>query len=75
VVPLSLGRYHGAHVPLGASLRVSDLVFAIWIGVVFNHQYLDQKIWKISKDDRLNVDLRLQASAVGRLSERMAPAT
>ena len=40
-------------------LRVSDLVFAIWIGIVFNHQYLDQKIWKLSQDDTLNADLGL----------------
>jgi hypothetical protein len=74
-VPLSLGRYHGAHVPIGGALRVSDLVFAIWIGVVFNHQYLDQKIWKISKDARLNTDLRLQTTTDRQLSDALAPAT
>jgi len=66
-VPLSLGSFHWAHAPLGgSSLRVADLVFAVWVGVVFNHQYLDQKIWKLSRDDRLNEDLRLATPSAAR---------
>jgi hypothetical protein len=61
-VPLSIGRFGWSQVPIGQSLRVSDLVVAVWIGVVFNHQYLDQKIWRISRDDQLNEDLRLPAA-------------
>jgi len=58
-VPFSFGRFHWAHLSLGGALKVSDLVFAIWVGIVFNHQYLDQKIWKISRDERLGRDLHL----------------
>ena len=57
-VPFSLGRSAWAYAPLG-QYRVADLVGAIWIGFIFHHQYLDQRIWKISKDRRLNRDLRL----------------
>jgi len=57
-VPFSLGRFAWAHAPLGR-YRVADLVGAIWIGFIFHHQYLDQRIWKISRDRQLNRDLHL----------------
>jgi hypothetical protein len=56
-VPFALGRYAAATSPLGGMFRVSDLVAAAWIGLVFHHQYLDQRIWKISCDRTLNRDL------------------
>lgn len=58
-VPFALGQYAAAGQPLGGMFRVSDLVAATWIGVVFHHQYLDQRIWKISRDRALTQDLRL----------------
>lgn len=45
---MSLGLFH-----------VSDLALAFWWGFSFHHYYLDQKIWRVSKDARLNEDLRL----------------
>jgi hypothetical protein len=62
-VPLGIGRYAGAALPLGGMFRVSDLVAATWIGMVFQHQYLDQRIWKISRDRGLNRDLGLSRVA------------
>lgn len=35
------------------------LTLAFWWGFAFNHYYLDQKIWKVSKDRQLNKDLQL----------------
>jgi hypothetical protein len=35
------------------------LVIGLWWGFAFNHYYLDQKIWKISKDKELTRDLKL----------------
>ena len=61
-VPLALGRYAGAVSPLGGMFRVSDLVAAAWIGLVFHHQYLDQRIWKLSRDSELNRALKLPYS-------------
>ncbi len=58
-VPLGLGQYGGASSLIGGMFRVSDVVAATWIGLVFHHQYLDQRIWKISRDRGLNRDLRL----------------
>jgi hypothetical protein len=58
-VPFTFGSFPWAHAPLGMSYRVSDLVAATWIGVIFHHQYLDQRIWRISRDRQLNQDLQL----------------
>jgi hypothetical protein len=58
-VPFAFGHYADATRSVGGMFRVSDVVAATWIGVVFHHQYLDQRIWKISGDRALNVDLRL----------------
>jgi hypothetical protein len=58
-VPFGVGQYEGARLFVGSNFRVSDLIAATWIGVVFHHQYLDQKIWKISRDRTLVRDLRL----------------
>jgi hypothetical protein len=58
-VPFAFAIFPWAHAPLGMSYRVSDLVAAIWIGMIFHHQYLDQRIWRISRDRQLNQDLQL----------------
>ncbi len=60
-VPFLPVRFTGADVALGQGFRLSDLVAAFWVGVVFHHQYLDQKIWKVSRDPELRADLRLGA--------------
>jgi hypothetical protein len=62
-VPLLPARFAWSHLSLGMSYTVADLVSAIWIGFIFHHQYLDQRIWKISSDRRLNHDLHLNARA------------
>jgi len=63
-VPLLPMRFGWSHTALGHSpYRMADLVFAIWIGFVFQHQYLDQRIWKISSDRRLGEDLHLAGAA------------
>jgi hypothetical protein len=60
-VPLSLGRSSWASVPFGGTFHVADLVGAIWIGFVLHHYCLDQRIWRLASDRRLNQDLRLTA--------------
>lgn len=62
-VPLLPWRWSGAHQSLGMTYTIADLVGAVWIGFIFHHQYLDQRIWKISSDRRLNRDLGLTADA------------
>lgn len=39
------------------------LIVGIWWGFAFNHYYLDQKIWRLSKDKRLNQDLGIATAA------------
>jgi hypothetical protein len=58
-VPFAVGRFAWSHATVAPGFRVADLVGALWIGVVFHHQYLDQKIWKVSSDAALVRDLRL----------------
>jgi len=60
-VPFSLGHFRYAEMPLGEGFRLSHLAAVVWLGVIFNHQYLDQRIWHIRSDPRLNEDLRLTA--------------
>lgn len=35
------------------------LTLGFWWGFAFHHYYLDQKIWKVSKDQQLNKDLQI----------------
>jgi len=44
---------------LGGLFSVSDLAIGFWWGFAFNHYFLDQYIWKLSKDKQVNVDLKL----------------
>jgi hypothetical protein len=62
-VPLLPMRLAWPHQPLGTSYRMADLISAIWVGFVFHHQYLDQRIWKLSSDRQLAEDLRLAPAA------------
>lgn len=63
-VPFAPGFYRGAQIPIGQGFELSHLVAVTWLGVVFNHQYLDQKIWHIRSDARLNRDLGLTGGAL-----------
>jgi hypothetical protein len=44
---------------LGSNFTFADLAYAFWWGFAFNHYYLDQKIWKVSRDKQLSSDLRI----------------
>jgi hypothetical protein len=71
-VPFAPGRYAGAGARIGGPFRVADLVGAIWIGLIFHHYYLDQKIWRIRADQRLTRDLRLDP-AVAAAASTLSP--
>jgi hypothetical protein len=58
-VPLLSGPNSISETALGFDFKVSDLAFAFWWGFAFHHYYLDQKIWKLSKDKKLNRQLNL----------------
>jgi hypothetical protein len=44
---------------IGADFTVAQLAVAFWWGFALHHYYLDQKIWRVSKDERLRSDLRV----------------
>lgn len=63
-----LGCGFGAHpgcggfdwnIPLAAGLTLKDLVTGFIWGFALHHYYLDQKIWRVSRDAGLNKDLKL----------------
>lgn len=58
-VPFAVGPNAVSTMMIGGLFTVADLAVAFWWGFAFNHYYLDQKIWRVSKDRRLNNDLRL----------------
>jgi hypothetical protein len=58
-VPFGPGPNPVSAMSLGGLFHVSDLAIAFWWGFAFNHYYLDQKIWRVSKDKQLNQDLRM----------------
>jgi hypothetical protein len=58
-VPLLGGPNSISEASLGFDFKISDLAFAFWWGFAFHHYYLDQKIWKLSKDKRLNQELKV----------------
>jgi hypothetical protein len=66
-----LGCGFGAHpgcdafdgqVMLGAGLSLRDLMVGFIWGFAMHHYYLDQKIWRVSRDTGLNRDLKLSAA-------------
>ncbi len=61
-VPLLPGPSEISQLAIGLSFTISDLAFAFWWGFAFHHYYLDQKIWRVSRDRRLNQELKLVAS-------------
>jgi hypothetical protein len=66
-----LGCGFGAHpgcgvfdgkVMLGSGLSLRDLMVGFIWGIALHHYYLDQKIWRVSRDTGLNRDLKLSAA-------------
>jgi hypothetical protein len=66
-----LGCGFGAHpgcggfetqVMLGPGLSLRDLIVAFIWGFAMHHYYLDQKIWRVSRDSGLNRDLKLSSA-------------
>jgi hypothetical protein len=51
----------GGPVALGAGLTLTDLVVGLVWGVALHHYYLDQRIWRPSRDAGLQRDLKLAA--------------
>jgi hypothetical protein len=60
--PLLPGPNAVSEAALGPLFTVSDLAIAFWWGFALHHYYLDQKIWKLSRDSNLARDLRLQTA-------------
>lgn len=54
-----LGPNQLSQTGLGGGLTVTELANAFWWGFAFNHYYLDQHIWRTSKDQKLNRELKL----------------
>ncbi|MEA1882876.1 MAG: hypothetical protein U9N31_10825 [Candidatus Marinimicrobia bacterium] len=59
VVPFAAGPNPVSTFALGGLFTVSDLAIGFWWGFAFNHYFLDQYIWRLSKDKQVNVDLKL----------------
>jgi hypothetical protein len=51
-----------AKVMLGPNLSLRDLAAGFIWGVALHHYYLDQKIWRVSRDTGLHRDLKLSAA-------------
>jgi hypothetical protein len=51
-----------AQVMLGAGLSLRELVSGFILGFALHHYYLDQKIWRVSRDAGLTQDLKLSAA-------------
>ena len=58
-MPFAPGPNQISSLSLGNMFSVSDLAIGFWWGFAFNHYFLDQYIWRFSKDKRLNADLKL----------------
>ncbi len=58
-VPFATGPSSVSQATLGPLFTISDLAIGFWWGFAFNHYFLDQKIWKLSKDKQLTKDLRV----------------
>jgi hypothetical protein len=51
-----------AKVMLGPGLSLRDLMVGFIWGFALHHYYLDQKIWRVSRDSGLNRDLKLSSA-------------
>jgi len=61
-VPLAPGPNSISTAALGSHFTIADLAYVFWWGFAFNHYYLDQKIWRLSKDRRLSQDLKVDSA-------------
>jgi len=61
-VPLAPGPNSISTAALGSHFTIADLAYVFWWGFAFNHYYLDQKIWRLSKDRRLTQDLKVDSA-------------
>jgi hypothetical protein len=64
-VPLGTGETALSAWQLGAGVTFADAAVAAWWGFALNHYWLDQKIWRTSRDARLNRDLGIPARGGG----------
>lgn len=55
-----MGLCTGSSAPPPSVFTPTDVVNAIWWFVAIHHYYLDQRIWRVSRDKRLRADLKLQ---------------
>jgi hypothetical protein len=58
-VPMAIGPNLVSRTEIGSGFTVSELAFGLWWGFALSHYWLDQKIWRTSKDRQLNRDLKL----------------
>ena len=58
-VPFAPGPNWISETSMGSLFKISDLAIAFWWGFALNHYYLDQKIWRLSRDQQLNKDLKV----------------
>jgi hypothetical protein len=61
-VPFSPGPNSISSFALGPHFTVADLAYVLWWGFALNHYYLDQNIWKLSKDRKLSTDLKIDSA-------------
>jgi hypothetical protein len=73
-VPLAPGPNVVSAFALGPHFTVADLAYVLWWGFALNHYYLDQKIWKLSKDRKLTSDLKMDPIQPAVLDTMQPPA-
>lgn len=56
-IPFLPEVYSLARQPLVASHTLGEFVAVAMLGVIFNHYYLDQRIWRINRDAKVAADL------------------
>jgi len=49
---------------LGGGYTVSEFAVAFWWGFAFHHYYLDQRIWRVSRDKKLQRNLEVSGAQV-----------
>jgi hypothetical protein len=57
--PLMPGPNSVSRLDIGSGFTITELAIAFWWGFAFNHYYLDQHIWRVSKDKALNRELKM----------------
>jgi len=59
-VPFGIGPTALSDYSIGGLFKFKELIVALWWGFAFNHYYLDQHIWRLSRDKQLNQELKLE---------------